>query len=135
MQHWYVYHSIETMKHAYATTGLCAVYSTKIQRQLCFGDAIWVIEGDMSTPRQFSLVDCFRYEDTVYPPFGNGYDEFKLCFIGKSSLLKKVVPLSKSKSWFDELHGRYITKQRFFSLLTSEPQVVAGLQDTAGIAF
>lgn len=134
LQHWYVYHSTETMRHSYASTGSSSVYSTTLQPKLCFGDAIWVIEGDTSTPRKFALVDCFRYEDTKYPPFSNGYDAFKLRVVG-TSLLKHTIPLQKEGEWFSRLHSKYITKQRFFERLSSEPEVIVALQKISGIAF
>lgn len=134
MQHWYVYHSTETMGHGYASTGSSSVYSTTLQPKLCFGDVIWVVEGDMSSPRQFALVDCFKHENTKYPPFANGYDGFKLRILGKS-LLKTPVPLQKEEEWFAHLHKNYITKQRFFRRLNDEPFVVAGLMKASGIEF
>lgn len=134
MQHWYVYHSAETMGHAYASTEPASVYSTTLQPKLCFGDALWVVEGDTNFPRQFALVDCFRYEDTKYPPFLGGYDGFKLRVIG-TSLLKLPIPLKKEDDWFSRLHKMYITKQKFFSRLSDEPDVVAGLQKVSGVEF
>jgi hypothetical protein len=122
------------MGHSYAATGLSSVYSFKSHLKLCFGDSIWVIEGDTSSPRKFALVDCFRYKDTKYPPFSSGYDSFKLQIIG-SSLLKSSIPLKKEDEWFAHFHAKYITKQKFFELLANEPQVVAGFQKVSGIEF
>lgn len=68
MQHWYVYHSMNTMGHSYNSIGQSAAYSTKEQRKLCLNDVIWVIEGNMGNPKEFSLVDCFHYSSTDYPP-------------------------------------------------------------------
>lgn len=122
------------MGHSYAATGLSSVYSSRSQPKLCFGDAIWVIEGDTSSPRKFALVDCFRYKDTKYPPFSRDYDSFKLQILG-SSLLKSSIPLRKEDEWFAHLHVKYITKQKFFELLATEPQVVAGFHKVSGIEF
>ena len=122
------------MGHAYTKTGTASVYSTTLQPKLCFGDFLWVVEGDTSVPRQFALVDCLRYEDTKHPPFPAGYSDFKLRVIG-TSLLKIPVPLKKEDDWFSRLHKRYITKQKFFSRLTGDPEVLAGLQQVSGVEF
>lgn len=132
MQNWYVYHSTEKMGHSYAASDPSSVYSTTLQPKLCFGDVIWVVEGDKNSPRQFALADCFRYKDTKYPPFESGYDAFKLRLMG-ISLLQKPVPLRKEDEWFSNLHKKCITKQRFFERLSDE--AVAGLQKASGIEF
>lgn len=132
MQHWYVYHSAETMGHSYASTGSSSVYISKAQPKLCFGDVIWVVEGDTSTPRNFALVDCFHYEDTKYPPFASSYKGFQLQVLG-TSVLKAPIPMLKDDEWFSQLHAKYITKQRFFERLANAPQIIAGLQKVSGI--
>lgn len=132
MQHWYVYHSIETMGHPYES-GVSAVYTTSEQRKLCFGDIIWVIEGDIGKHKQFRLVDCFRNNEQKYPPFPIGYTKFRLKVSGEVSLLKGPIPLSKEYEWFSELHSKFITKQKFFNVLTL--QISDGLLNTSGITL
>ncbi|MBB5188533.1 hypothetical protein HNQ57_002815 [Zhongshania antarctica] len=114
MQHWYVYHSQETMSHPYASLGEHAVYSKQNQPKLCFNDVIWVVEGDSSTPKNFTLVDCFQYKNSEYPPFKAEYSAFKLKVSDTTSLLESAISLSKDIPWFEDLHQRFITKQRFF---------------------
>jgi hypothetical protein len=133
MNHWLVYHSQRTMQHSYASLAEHAVYSTKEQTKLCFGDVIWVIEGSMFQPTQYSLVDCFRYTDTRYPPFPFPYSSFKLKILGKESLLSGAVSLDIGSGWQRTVHSRFLTKQRFFVWLQNEPDIAAGLIAAAGI--
>lgn len=117
LQHWYVYHSTEIMGYDYSSLKSSAVYSTSAQPKLCFNDVIWVIEGDKSNPKNFKLVDCFINKEQRYPPFSADYAQFKLKAIGEKSLIKEPIKLSKEDKWFAELHSRFITKQKFFSVL------------------
>ena len=135
MQNWYVYHSEERMGHSYVSLDGHAVYSAANQPKLCFDDVIWVVEGDSNKPKSYYLVDCFHYRDTDYPPFPSGYSDFKLKVAGEGTLLNETVELSKGNEWFSTLHGKFITKQRFFSRMDEFPEVVAGLQDVSGISF
>jgi len=129
MQHWYVYHSTETMGHPYRSLGESAVFSKNEVPKLLLGDSIWVIEG----PKDFTLVDCFIYTETDDPPFRADYGGFKLKLAGDRSLLASELPLDKGNAWFKDLHSRFITKQRFFDRLTDEH--VEGLQVVSGVSF
>ncbi len=135
MQHWYIYHSVKTMRHDYATLGISAVYSKNNQPKLCLHDIIWVVEGSIEKPTQFRLVDCFQYSSNEYPPFSGDYAEFKLRILGKESLLKDTVLLDTKVEWFSKLHKNYITKRKFFCLLSSEPDVIKGFQDASSVRF
>jgi hypothetical protein len=132
LQHWYSYHSEKTMGYPYAAVGRSGMYSTKTLSKLCNGDVIWVIEG----PTKFALVDCFMYSDTEYPPFASGYSKFKIRVLGNHSLLRgSSYSLNLADKWFAELHSRFITKQNFFNLLTTEPEIIEGLCHVSGIKF
>jgi hypothetical protein len=129
LQHWYVYHSTKTMKCDYASLGESAAYSTSERRKLCLRDVIWVIEG----PGDFALVDCFRYEDADYKPLPAPFQRFKLKAKGNSSYLGDPKPLHTEMDWFHDLHSRYITKQKFFSLI--EPNHIHGLLEESGVSL
>jgi len=133
--HWYVYHSRNAMRHTYASLGRSLVYSTKRQTKLCLGHYVWVIEGTESNPAAFSLVDCFKVTETDIPPFPPGYDQFQLKAAGDKSLLSGEIPLDAATGWFKDLHGRYITKQKFFHNLREEPAILEGLRATSGVAI
>ena len=128
MNHWLVYHSQKTMGHSYASLAEHAAYSKSEQRKLCFGDWIWVVEGSTDIPTRYTLVDCFRYSDTAYPPFLGPYNGFAVHVIGTESRLAAPVPLDMVDDWQTHIRDRFLTKQRFFVKLSAEPQVVAGLQ-------
>lgn len=133
MNHWYVYHSIAAMGCSYADLGAPAAYSTTSQPRLCFGDAIWIVEGSLNQPRRYALVDCFKYADTEYAPFGGLDPKFKMRFLGERSLLASRIELSTDWSWFAELHKGFITKQRFFECITKNSGIVSGLCAASGI--
>lgn len=133
--HWYVYHSQKAMGHSYASIGASVVYSTKKQPKLCLGDVVWVVEGDSSTPTEFALVDCFKVHMADTPPFPPGYGKFQLKAMGERSLLSKPFRLGAEMEWFEELHSRYITKQRFFHSLGGEPNILDGLLTASGAAI
>lgn|SRR5690606_35369179 len=117
---WCVYHSQKTMGHPYSDLKECAVYSKTEQRKLGFGHTIWVIQGGLDTPTDFSLVDCFKVQDFDYPPFKGAYRDFAVKVRGESLLSGPVALDSSLGSWFSELHGKYLSKQRFFSSLKEE---------------
>lgn len=118
------------MRYPYAAVGLSGMYSTKTLSRLCNGDVIWVVEG----PTKFALVDCFQYSDTEYPPFASDYSKFEIRVLGNHSLLGgSSYPLNVADKWFAELHSRFITKQKFFNLLTTELEIIEGLRLLSGI--
>ena len=133
--HWYVYHSQKTMGGSYAELGGPMAFSTKDQKKLCHGDTVWVIEGDLATPANYSIADCFKVRGTNMPPSIDGYSDFKLQVIGDQSLLNTPVALDKSASWFSELHKSFITKQRFFCSLDDHQKIRDGLADASGVAI
>ena len=135
MRHWYSYHSEKTMGHTYASTGSSSMYLSRVPQKLEADDIIWVIEGDNRTPKRFSLVDCFEYSDTEFPPFAPSYSRFAIRILGHHSLLKGPVLLNRADKWFFDLHGGFITKQKFFSCLEGEPGLIAGLCTASGIKF
>jgi hypothetical protein len=135
MKHWYSYHSEKTMGHTYGSTGRSAMYLTRAQKKLEVGDIIWVVEGNIRIPARFSLVDCFKYDDAEFPPFAPSYSKFVIRILGYNSLLPSPVPLNRADKWFFTLHGRFITKQKFFSCLEEEPELVEGLCTASGIKF
>jgi hypothetical protein len=135
MTHWYVYHSQKTMGHSYASLGRSIVYSTKKQTKLCLGDVIWVVEGSANTPVSFALADCFKVTETDIPPFPFEYKAFELKAAGDKSLLPAQIALTTESTWFNDLHERFITKQRFFQSLSAEPGILTGLVATSGIAI
>lgn len=122
------------MGYTYASVGASQMYLTKYW-SLRVGDVIWVVEGDLKKPKGFHLADCFQCASTEYPPFPPGYGKFKLKVLGCSSFLVREIALDKTELWFDILHSKYITKQRFFSSLSFEPTILAGLCDISGIKF
>jgi hypothetical protein len=133
--HWYVYHSQKSMGHTYAELGAPVVFSTKNQPKLCHGDTVWVVEGDLSTPIDYAIVDCFAVQGTDMPPFPGSYSEFKLKVIGERSLLPKPIALDKSAPWFSELRDRFITKQRFFCSLEDHRQIQEDFAAASGVAI
>lgn len=133
MQHWYVYHSVETMGYSYESLARSVVYSTSEQKKLCFGDVIWVIEGDSSKHKQFRLVDCFKNDEQKYPPFNGRYSKFKLEVSSKLSLIEEPITLNKESGWFLELHSKFVTKQRFFETLPLS--ISNGLLSVSGISL
>lgn len=132
MTDWIAYHSQKTVGHSYASVSRHSVYSKTTQKKLCFGDVIWVIEGSNDIPTQYTLVDCFRYAETEYPPFLPPYDGFETRIIGKESLLAKPVALDMTVDWQVAIRDRFLTKHRFFVSLGGEAEIVAGLQALAG---
>lgn len=135
MKHWYSYHSEKTMGHTYASTGRSSMYLSRAPKKLEVGDFVWVIEGDIRTPTRFSLVDCFEYIDAEFPPFAPSYSRFGIRIFGYHSLLRSPVPLNRADKWFFALHSRFITKQKFFSCLEEEPELVEGLCTVSDIKF
>lgn len=133
--HWYVYHSQRAMGHAYSELGAPTAFSTKSQPKLCHGDVVWVIEGDTDNPTKYAIVDCFKVQDTEWPPFSAPYSDFKLKVNGERSLLGAAVPLNGSAPWFAKLHGGFITKQRFFCNLTDHPDIQDGLTEASRFAI
>ncbi|WP_273455872.1 hypothetical protein [Nevskia ramosa] len=133
MQHWYVYHSQKTMKRPYSFAVGSAVFSTKNQPKLCNGDIVWVVDGDLAEPSQFKLADCFRVEATEIAPLPIGYEQFKVKASASSSLLLEPAKLGIDLKWFELLHARYITKQRFFHSLSNEPEILDGLRRISGV--
>ncbi len=125
---WCVYHSEKKMGHPYSALAECAVFSKTEQKKLCFGDVIWVIQGGLDTPTNFTLVDCFEVQNFDYPPFKGAYSDFALKVLGESSMSESVVLDRSIDSWFSELHGKYLSKQRFFSAL-EEKEILQGLRD------
>jgi hypothetical protein len=119
------------MGYEYSSLGSSSVYSTTLQNKLCFGDMIWVVEGDASNPTNFRLVDCFKNKSQEYPPFPRDYSKFKLKVIGAHSLLNGPIVLNKDQEWFSELHAKFITKRKFFALLPSN--IVNGLISFANL--
>lgn len=132
---WYVYHSQKKMGHSYRDLGAPIVFSTKVQRKLCHGHTIWVVEGDLSTPTNFTIADCFTVKGTDAPSRWGDYADFKLKVFGDTSLLRAPVPVDTSASWFEELHSRFITKQRFFCSLSEHPSISSGLATASGVAI
>ena len=128
MTDWLVYHSQKTVGHSYASLGRPVAYSRKPQTKLCFGDRIWIVEGSTDIPTRYTLVDCFRYADTEYPPFLPPWNGFAVRILGTESLLAAPVPLDMSADWQAEIRDRFLTKQRFFVSLAAEPQVIEGLE-------
>ena len=98
MRHWYVYHSQKTVKNTYSSLAESTVFSKSNRRDLCIGDIIWVVEGDLSNPVNFTLVDCFSYKNCDYPPFSAEFSDFKLCiflFSNTNFYLKKDVKIKE----------------------------------------
>jgi hypothetical protein len=135
VKHWYSYHSEKTMGHTYASAGGSGTYLSRTPTKLDAGDIVWVIEGDIRTPTRFSLVDCFAYSDAEFPPFVPLYSRFAIRILGHHSLLRSPVPLNRADRWFFALHGRFITKQKFFSCLEEEPELVEGLCTVSAVKF
>jgi hypothetical protein len=135
LRNWYAYHSQKTMKHSYASVGKSGMYLTREHSALCRGDIVWVVEGDLSNPTNYSLVDCFSYEEASYPPFSPEYSRFKIYIQGNKSFLRIPVSLDISVEWMTHLHGQYITKQKFFCPLHTEPKVQEGLSLVSGVKF
>lgn len=132
MTDWLVYHSQKTVGHSYASLARSVASSRKPQTKLCFGDVIWVVEGSTDIPTRYTLVDCFRYADTEYPPFLPPYNGYAVRILGTESLLAQPVPLDMTADWQQEIRDRFLTKQRFFVSLAAEPLVVAGLKALGG---
>lgn len=135
MQHWYSYHSEKTMGHTYASAGGLSMYLTQASKKLESGDIIWVVEGNNNSPKLFFLVDCFKYVDAELPPFAPSYSRFAIRILGRHSLLRHPILLNHADKWFSDLHGRFITKQKFFHRLEKEPELVEGLCTASGIRF
>lgn len=125
--HWYVYHSQKAMECAYDRSSAPVVFSTREQPKLCHGDTIWVVEGDLETPTNFEIADCFIVQGTDGPPFATTNAKFKLKVIGERSLLPKPISLNASASWFADLRDGFIKKQRFFCRLDAHPHIYEGL--------
>jgi hypothetical protein len=132
---WYVYHSQKTMGHPYSDLGAPVVFSTKEQRKLSHGDTIWVIEGDLVAPTNFTIADCFTVKGTDTPSRWGDYARFKVKVLGNSSLLPGPVAVDAMAPWFAELHSRFITKQRFFCSLADHPRICSGLVAASGVAI
>jgi len=135
LQHWYSYHSQKVMSYPYPKVGRSGMYSGKSLSKLCKDDVIWVVEGDLGKPTTFTLVDCFKYSDTEYPPFAPDYSKFNKRVLGDKSLLSGSYSLNLADKWFAELHSRFIRKRKFFNLLTPEPGIIEGLCHVSGIKF
>ncbi|MCH8475937.1 MAG: hypothetical protein LAT55_12010 [Opitutales bacterium] len=135
MRNWYVYHSQKTVKNPYSSLAESTVFSKTSRRDLCIGDTFWVIEGDLSNPVNFTLVDCFTYTTSDYPPFPVEFSDFKYKFSGSSLLTGSPIALDKSMPWFEELHQKFISKQKFFNNISLEHNVVEGLRDIAGVSI
>ena len=129
MRHWYVYHSNKAMGCSYSSLGESAVYSKLERPKLCFGDILWVIEG----PGEFTLVDCFRYQDTDYAPLPAPFSEFKLKFKGDSSLLPRALSLDNDWPWFEGFRKTHLSRQKFFGLLDED--LLAHLSEIAGVSY
>jgi hypothetical protein len=78
VKHWYTYHSEKTMGHTYASAGASGIYLSRTPTKLDVGDIISIVEGDIRTPKRFSLVDCFAYSDAEFPPFVRSYSKFAI---------------------------------------------------------
>jgi hypothetical protein len=135
VRNWYVYHSQNTVKNPYSALGESTVFSKTNRRDLCIGDTIWVIEGDTSNPINFTLVDCFSYTTNDYPPFSLEFSDFKYKFSGSSLFMSGPIALDKSMPWFKEMNSKYLSKQKFFSNISAERNVVTGLLDISGIVL
>lgn len=135
MRHWYVYHSQKTVKNTYSSLAESTVFSKSNRRDLCIGDIIWVVEGDLSNPVNFTLVDCFSYKNCDYPPFSAEFSDFKFKFFGISLFSHSAISLDKSIPWFSGLHSKYLSKQKFFNNIAAEPDVISGLLDVSGIVI
>jgi len=133
--HWYAYHSEKTMGYPYSSVGASGMYLKREPKNLLLGDIIWVIAGGVSTPTHFTLVDCFQHDRAERAPFSGRYSKFEIRVLGSRSLLRSPVRLSRNDEWFADLHARFITKQRFFVSLESEPDKVEGLSRVSGITF
>jgi hypothetical protein len=92
---------------------------------------VWVVEGDESTPVNYTLVDKFVVASTDTPSPVGSYAPFKLKVSGGKSLLTTATPLTPEVQWFSSLHRKYITKQRFFESLGTEPDIERGLREIA----
>lgn len=95
-------------------------------------DVVWVIEGDVSSPCQFTLADCFIYSESIEPPFKSSRSMFNYNISGKS-LLNSQILLDKKWEWFNDLHVEYIKKRKNFYPLTNV--IVIGLKDISQINF
>ncbi len=135
MANWYVYHSAETMDRRYGNPDKNHVFSEKQKRKLCLNDEIWVIEGYGESPKTFYLAAHFVYKETDYPPFpspykGPKYDDFNFMYAGPGESFGSEYELNASASpWFEELHKKFITKQKFFHSLEEYPGVVNGFKE------
>jgi hypothetical protein len=133
MKHWYAYHSQNAMKHPYEDVGRSAFYlSKKAVKNLCIGDIVWVVEGDTKTPANFSLVDCFEYSSSEFPPFKPEYSKFDICITGTSLLSPSISLNRNTEHWFADLHSRFITKQRFFNSIDTQ-EIIDGFLNVSKI--
>lgn len=123
------------MGYPYARVGGSAMYLTRRPSKLESGDVVWVIEGDLRSPTRFSLVDCFEFSDHEDPPFAPAYAKFAVRILGHRSILRSASPLNRADKWFADLHSRFITKQKFFTSLAAEPEIVEGLCNFSGVKF
>jgi hypothetical protein len=135
VRHWYVYHSQKTVKNTYSSLAESTVFSKSNRRDLCIGDIIWVVEGDLSNPVNFTLVDCFIYKTCDYPPFSLEFSDFKFKFSGTSLFSFNSIALDKSIPWVLDLHSRYLSKQKFFNNIAVERDVINGLLDVSGVVI
>jgi hypothetical protein len=133
MQHWYAYHSEKTMGHVYSSLPGSRMYVTQVPKQLEVGDWIWVIEGDARPTRRYTLVDCFEIAEIDRGPFGGAFARFGGKAVGQSSRLRFPAGLNRADAWFADLHGQFITKQKFFSRLADRPDIVKGLELAGGM--
>lgn len=134
MQHWYGYHSEKTMGQPYSISDGSRIYIKTGFKQLGEGDWIWIVEGDHRTPTRYSLVDCFAVTEIDNGPFAGDRARFAAVAKGQTSRLRFPVGLNRADEWFAELHGTFITKQRFFSRLTDHPHLIAALKKASAIA-
>lgn len=129
---WYVYHSERTMGRSYESFGEPFVLSTRRRPKLCLGDVIWVVEGFGRPLAGFRLADCFAVRATEE----SAIPSFTLKVRGDESLIRSAIGLDPaSMPWFASLHSRFITKQRFFNSLGSEPEISGGLRKVSGVAI
>ncbi len=133
MQHWYAYHSEKAMGYAYSSLPGSRMYVTRDPKQMEVGDWIWVVEGDARNPQRYALVDCFDVAEVDRGPFGGAFARFGGKAVGHSSRLRFPVGLNRADAWFADLHGQFITKQKFFSRLGGRTDIVNGLKVASGI--
>jgi hypothetical protein len=135
MADWYVYHSEEIMGYRYGHPQQKHVFSTKDRdKELSLGTNIniWVIEGVGQSPKDFYLAAHFTYEEAKKSPFpepyeGEKYSKFAKMYVGPGESYGSKYNLTiASHPWFEVLHKKYITKQKFFNEIIKK-EIVDGL--------